>query len=90
MRGTARAAILPGVSDSRIAIHLQVDPAGESLSGVARAENGPNRTFSGWLGLISAIDELISASPTAPPLSAPPPIDDENQSARPSEHDSRS
>jgi hypothetical protein len=42
------------------AISLELDLDGDSLSGLASVENGEPRPFSGWLGLVSAIEALIA------------------------------
>ena len=41
------------------AISLELDLDGDSLSGLASVENGEQRPFSGWLGLVSAIEALM-------------------------------
>jgi hypothetical protein len=41
------------------AISLELSVDGDSLSGSADDGNGGHRDFSGWLGLISAIEALI-------------------------------
>ena len=41
-------------------ISLELDLDGDSLSGLASVENGEPRPFSGWLGLVSAIEALIA------------------------------
>jgi hypothetical protein len=42
------------------AISLELELAGDSLSGRASDEAGTRREFSGWLGLVSAIEALIT------------------------------
>jgi hypothetical protein len=42
------------------AISLELELAGDSLSGRASDEAGTQREFSGWLGLVSAIEALIT------------------------------
>ena len=49
------------------AISLEVRLAGDCLTGTATSATGVERPFSGWLGLIAAIDALLppdSATPT--------------------------
>lgn len=51
----------------RITLELTVD--GDALSGSATA-GGPSRAFSGWLGLVAALDALVPGAvpePLAPP-----------------------
>ena len=42
------------------AISLELSLDGESLTGRATDEAGTEREFSGWLGLMSAIEALIT------------------------------
>jgi hypothetical protein len=42
------------------AISLELNLDGDSLSGRASDEAGTRREFSGWLGLMSAIEALIA------------------------------
>lgn len=42
------------------AISLELSLAGESLTGSASGPDGNRRDFCGWLGLVSAIEALIS------------------------------
>jgi hypothetical protein len=42
------------------AISLELSVDGDSLSGSASDGNGSHREFSGWLGLVSAIEALIA------------------------------
>ena len=46
-----------------VTITLELRQAGEELAGRASDGSGPERTFSGWLGLIVAIDALLDAAP---------------------------
>lgn len=41
------------------AIRLEVHLAGDCLTGTATSSTGVERPFSGWLGLIAAIDALL-------------------------------
>jgi len=42
-----------------ISITLELRQTGESLVGRASDGTSPNRDFSGWLGLVGAIDALL-------------------------------
>jgi hypothetical protein len=42
------------------AISLELNLAGDSLTGSASDRDGHQREFCGWLGLVSAIEALIS------------------------------
>jgi hypothetical protein len=44
-------------------ISLELSLDGDSLSGLASDGNGGRREFSGWLGLVSAIEALIDIDP---------------------------
>ena len=45
---------------TQITLDLEVDD--DFLSGRVRNGSGPDRPFSGWLGLMAAIDELLAAA----------------------------
>ena len=58
-----RGPMLPGMQ--AITLTLELDSADDSLSGYASDAEGSRRDFSGWLGLISALEALIALdSPT--------------------------
>lgn len=42
-----------------ITVTLELRSSGDALTGCARDEHGVERRFSGWLGLVAAIDELV-------------------------------
>jgi hypothetical protein len=46
-----------------VTITLDLRLAGEELDGSASDGDGASRPFSGWLGLLVAIDALLSAAP---------------------------
>jgi hypothetical protein len=46
-----------------VTIILELRLAGDELDGRASDGTGENRTFSGWLGLLVAIDALLDAAP---------------------------
>jgi hypothetical protein len=48
------------VENEKVVIHLELTIAGESLTGRARDERGITREFDGRLGLLAAIDELVT------------------------------
>ena len=54
--------MLPSVSGETIRLMIDVSVDGDSISGRAGDGLGENRPFSGWLGLIGALDELVDAS----------------------------
>lgn len=43
-----------------IALNLELELSGETLTGRARNGSGQGRDFAGWLGLLGAIDALIA------------------------------
>ena len=47
-----------------LTIHISLNVNGENISGVASAGGEPTR-FHGWLGLMSAVDSLATATPDA-------------------------
>jgi hypothetical protein len=47
-----------------VTITLELRQAGEELDGRASGD-GESRPFSGWLGLLVAIDALLAAAPDA-------------------------
>jgi hypothetical protein len=46
-----------------VTITLDLRLAGDELDGRATAGDGEEKAFSGWLGLIVAIDALLNAAP---------------------------
>ena len=46
--------------NSNTQITLDLEVTDDYLSGLARNGSGPGRPFSGWLGLMAAIDELLA------------------------------
>ena len=46
-----------------VTITLELQQAGEELGGRASDGSGAGREFSGWLGLLVAIDALLEAAP---------------------------
>lgn len=51
-------------AQSRIVVLL--DPARTALSGVVRADAAADQPFSGWLGLLSALQTAVEALAAAP------------------------
>src|SRR4051794_10483065 len=64
MCGGAGKPILSGVDSENTSIHIDLDLelSGGCLSGRARNGSGPEREFSGWLGMVGAIDALLPAT----------------------------
>jgi len=46
-----------------VTITLNLRLAGDELDGRASDGNGDSRPFSGWLGLLVAIDAMLTAAP---------------------------
>jgi hypothetical protein len=53
--------------ERNLTITLEVEVAGESLTGHATGDTGARRSFSGWLGLVGALDGLVNGLPAAEP-----------------------
>ena len=49
-----------------VTITLDLRLAGDELNGRASDGTGDGRAFSGWLGLLVAIDALLDAAPERP------------------------
>jgi hypothetical protein len=47
-------------------IHLELSIDGTAPTGHATLESGEERVFSGWVGLVRAVEELVAASAQAP------------------------
>ena len=45
-----------------VTITLELRLAGDELDGRASDGNGPEREFSGWLGMLVTIDSLLNAA----------------------------
>ena len=60
-RGAA-AARVPAMDSIPLTIHLLLELDGSEVRGQAVAGEGPDRPFSGRLGLIAAVDSLIDAA----------------------------
>jgi hypothetical protein len=50
-----------------VTITLELRLAGDELDGRASDGTGDGRAFSGWLGLLVAIDALLNAAPEKQP-----------------------
>jgi hypothetical protein len=50
----------PGTAHHSQPIHIELRLDGSSPTGRATAASGETRTFSGWLGLVSAVDALVA------------------------------
>jgi hypothetical protein len=53
-------------------IEIEVRVEGEAISGEARGDAGRPRPFTGWLGLIGALDDLLCDTAGLRPGVAPP------------------
>jgi hypothetical protein len=49
-----------------VTITLELRLAGDELDGRASDGTGPERPFSGWLGMLVTIDSLLAAADDAP------------------------
>jgi hypothetical protein len=53
-----------------VTITLELRLAGDELDGRATDSTGDDRPFSGWLGLLVAIDAMLNAAPEPQPAEA--------------------
>lgn len=51
------------MADADISITLELDFEGDALTGRAIDPQGTAHSFSGWIGLVSVLDELIASPP---------------------------
>lgn len=51
--------MLPGVDPTTTTISLELRLSGDSLEGAASSPDGTRREFTGWIGLMSALDALL-------------------------------
>jgi hypothetical protein len=65
MRGAPAWLIITAMDETRVIISLDLRLVGDALTGTAAAGDGAKRSFSGWIGLVAAIDALV------PPCSLP-------------------
>jgi hypothetical protein len=66
--------MLSGVSDRTLHIAIDVTFADQQIQGHVRTRGRPPKPFSGWLGLIGALDGILSPpNEQGEPRSAPPP-----------------
>jgi hypothetical protein len=70
MAGTAVASMLCTMTSRAVTITLELRLAGDELDGRASDGFGPERPFSGWLGMLVTIDSLLSAADENPPAEA--------------------
>jgi hypothetical protein len=49
------------VNETHINVTLELELAGDTLSGRATGPDGSERSFSGWIGLVGVIDGLLGA-----------------------------
>jgi hypothetical protein len=67
------AAILPGMQRTNLNLSLDLELLDGELHGRCHDGNGGDRRFSGWLGLIGAIDSFVVAqAPGSAGRAAPP------------------
>jgi hypothetical protein len=55
------------VPDQAVVIRLELHVDGDSLTGRASDGTRPAREFVGWLGLVAAIDALLTGTASVPP-----------------------
>jgi hypothetical protein len=64
MCGGARTPILSGVDSKNrsIRVTLQLELVDGTIKGTVHNGSGPGREFSGWLGMVGAIDAILPAT----------------------------
>ena len=55
------------MNETPLTISLQLDMSGDTLNGQAITGQGTTKTFSSWLGMIGALDLLVSDSAVQSP-----------------------
>jgi hypothetical protein len=55
------------MSSRAVTITLELRQAGDELDGRASDGRGDGRVFSGWLGMLVAIDAMLNAAPPEAP-----------------------
>jgi quercetin dioxygenase-like cupin family protein len=63
MRPAAGCPMLVAMSRRTVRVNLELQVVEDSLTGSARSGTGERRRFSGWLGLLGALDELVDGNP---------------------------
>lgn len=58
--------MLPAMESTKVNLNLELELADGRISGLAGENGGEKRSFSGWLGLIGAIDALLGEEAPAP------------------------
>lgn len=61
-----RSPILTGVHDSASRITIDLDP-GPPITGSLQSGSGIHRRFTGWLGLLAALETAVGVGPAAMP-----------------------
>ena len=64
-------------TSTQITLDLEVND--DFLSGRVRNGSGPDRPFSGWLGLMAAIDELLAAAGAEDPRALSARVQDQTE-----------
>jgi hypothetical protein len=70
MAGAPAASMLCTMTSRAVTITLELRLAGDELDGRASDGIGPERPFSGWLGMLVTIDSLLSTADEHPPAEA--------------------
>ncbi len=71
MRAAAPRRILHGVDGTTITATLELHATVDGLSGCLRDGTGATKEFTGWLGLVAAIDALVEGRTVADGWRAP-------------------
>jgi hypothetical protein len=50
---------VPDQQRQTLTVTLEVDPTSDPIQGIARDEHGAERSFSGWVGLATALEHAL-------------------------------
>lgn len=56
-------AMAPEAPNERLQVELELEVGSEPIRGAVGVPPAPTRSFTGWLGLMKALDELRAAPP---------------------------
>lgn len=62
MCGGARSLMLRNMDRTTLTLTVEIELDDDAFRGCASDDQGASRQFSGWLGLIASIDDMISAA----------------------------
>ncbi|HEY6777362.1 MAG TPA: hypothetical protein VI122_12720 [Thermoleophilaceae bacterium] len=63
------------MAGSQLRIRIDVERTGDSPRGRISDDTGATKRFAGWLGLVSALDALVSGARPTGPTDGPEPVE---------------